>query len=159
MKDKFFIFLDVDGVLNNQTYTIHQAILNNTRYFCSSVPFDDRSLQALKYLVNNINKDVNIIISSTWRLDDTDMSILSARLKEYGLRVQDKTSNKVLTRGEEIDYYCKEHNISDNYLIIDDDTDMLKHQLNNFIHCNSLIGFTALDAENALKLIRKENVV
>lgn len=158
MNKPFYIFLDIDGVLNNEIYTINQAILNKTRYFCSSVPFDVRNIQALKYLIDNINEDVNIIISSTWRLDKDDMLIASTRLQEYGIKIKGKTSSNVTMRGEEIDSYCKKHKITDNYLIIDDDNDMLEHQLSHFIHCNSLVGLTALDAVNGLKLLRKEEV-
>ena len=41
-------------------------------------------------------------------------------------------------RGDEIDKWLKEHPEYDDYLIFDDDSDMLPHQKDRFIHCDGI---------------------
>lgn len=126
MKKLVFIFLDVDGVLNNERH-ISKCYRNNGNHsmHMNHVPFDPKCLQNLMKLVRYIeNKQftVRIILSSTWRLHEVDYEIVNARLAEYGLRLFDKTKYIHCERGVEIlDYLhtCKEQCCF--YLILDDD--------------------------------------
>ena len=72
MNNIIYIFLDVDGVLNNQKY-IEKCYENNGHcaMHMNHVPFDPKCLNNLMKLVRFIEQkayDVKIILSSTWRL-------------------------------------------------------------------------------------------
>ena len=90
----FYIFLDIDGVLNNDNYTLLCYQRCKEPFFCSDVPFDNRNIEALMYLCNDLKQrryNVNIILSSTWRLRKEDMIIANSRLAQYGLNISDKS--------------------------------------------------------------------
>ena len=102
-----YIFLDIDGVLNNYTYqeycySKHGKLGMGGRYF----PFDPNCLENLMILCQIIEKntyEVRIILTSTWRLNEIDTEIVKARLMEYGLRIYNKTEDINHNRGLEIE--------------------------------------------------------
>ena len=47
-----------------------------------------------------------------------------------------------LCRGKEIDAYLKEHPEIENFVIIDDDSDMLEEQMGNFHHSDPWFGMS-----------------
>ena len=113
------IFLDVDGILNNQ-------------YSCSSCQgykgIDDDKLIRLKKIVDDTG--AVIVISSTWRLGynndghylDAFWKYLEEKLKEQELSIYDVTPNIARKhRGEEILRWLVDHPEVDKYVILDDD--------------------------------------
>ena len=59
-------------------------------------------------------------------------------------------------RGEEIQSWMNkesEKNEIESYVILDDDSDMLPEQMNNFIHVDSNIGLTDKDVFTAIKIL------
>lgn len=44
-----------------------------------------------------------------------------------------------------------------NYVILDDDDDMLLEQKDHFINTDGMIGLTDLDVSNAIKILNKES--
>lgn len=147
-KDKLiYIFLDVDGVLNNQQY-IEYCYENNGHkpMYMSNVPFDPKCVNNLMYLINYIQSKgyiTRIILTSTWRLHKTDLEIVESRLCEYGLTIYDKTPHINSERGKEIQEYLDTSNICCYYLIIDDDMfDIINvHNKHNIIRTYFKKGF------------------
>lgn len=71
MSNVIYIFLDVDGVLNNLNYIKECYSRHGKSMSFYHVPFDPKCLLQLMYLVQELQfngKDVKIILSSTWRL-------------------------------------------------------------------------------------------
>lgn len=133
-------------------------------------------------LLNKL-KDIGteIVISSTWG-EDADTP-----LKELGLEIPIightehfhidwlcrgneiekwlyKTFGGMCTKyGTDIDgmpYYRKHFHEEDEdyeYVILDDDTDFLLGQKDNFIHVNERTGLTEEDVEKARKILMREN--
>lgn len=124
-KNIFYIFLDIDGVLNNETYTLKCYEKHKQPMSMNWVPFDPKCIDNL-YILCNMIKQLNmkplIVLSSTWRLHEIDIEIVKARLAEYGLRIYDKTPYIDQERGKEIDYWLKQHNDYIDYLILDDES-------------------------------------
>ena len=116
-KQPLYIFLDVDGVLNNNA----AFFLNKETIYVLS----HENLVNYQYLYLNLKEhfDVHVILSSTWRKDKTGINKLLKYSKKYtGLKFEDMTDDKwEPSRTVEIKYYCDKHSIDyDNVLVIDD---------------------------------------
>lgn len=166
------IFLDIDGVLNvmrqefdDYGQLFHQNLVDN-----------------LSYIINETG--AKIVISSTWRhrgldfiknmwkhrnlpgevIDITPDCWDLIKEEKFGLKYYDDVD-----RGYEIQDWLNNHDV-ENYVILDDDSDMLESQINNFVytygnkdHPDSYdigYGLTRKCAEMAIKIlyIYKKNI-
>ena len=115
------------------------------------MPFDYRSVELLKKLIRNTDYP-NIVLSSTWRLSP---KLIEAIEKYTGLRIKDKTPRLLSQpRGEEIKQYLEEHTEIENYVIIDDDSDMLEEQKEHFVKVDASVGFIQRDYERCLEILQ-----
>lgn len=116
-KKDLYIFLDVDGVLNNSSAFY---INKKTIYVLSH-----ENLVAYQFLINKLREkyEIKVILSSTWRMHKTGLNKLNKFSKKYnGLKLYGKTPNSYKYREIEIKEFCDNHNINyENILIIDDD--------------------------------------
>jgi len=126
---KKIIFLDIDGVLN---------VISQGHDRFGSV-FHSHFVDNLKMIIQETNAD--IVISSTWRVNG--LSEMKEMWSYRGLpgnviditpvsRWMDDDEIEGKDRGYEIKYWLEHHDI-DNYVIIDDDDDMLVEQMSNFV--------------------------
>lgn len=132
MKDNFYIFLDIDGVLNHVRW-FKKCLLENLEkkgfhlFFC---PANIENLNVLLNYYKSKNFKTQIILTSTWRLTDKDYETCKNMLIKYGLNYQDEFDRTDLKprgiRGRQIKNYMYEHNINKNFVIIDDKTKYLK---------------------------------
>lgn len=151
MSEKFYIFLDIDGVLNNMDYFYKCFKKHKVKGIMSMncFPFDPdclNNLMILRQKLNNNSYKVKIILSSTWRMNNVDTAIVNSRLAEYGMRIEDKTIFNG-DRTEEILDYVEKH-FCVNYLVLDDDKCNI--HTNHFIHTNERTGFDNKKLQEAL---------
>ncbi len=139
------IFLDIDGVLNShRTAVAFQSILQRR--------LDPVAVMMLYRLVTCA--DAAIVISSTWRLDDQWLTTIWGCLREAGwpwnhtaflplgeCPIIDRTPRLPGVRGIEIQAWLDANPEYDDYIILDDDSDMLESQMDRFIHCPHYVGF------------------
>ena len=96
--------------------------------------------------------NAELVISSTWR---TNLE-LPEMLKFMGVR-KDIYSVTPTTlrrhRGTEIQMWLDCHPDVSNYIILDDDSDMLNKQLNHFIHTSWKNGLTIDHVNKAIKIL------
>ena len=137
------IFLDIDGVLNNSKHLTELMNLLARKQDFSIInqihetPFDYRSCTLLQELIKETGAE--IILSSTWRLNNNGIEII----EQYaGIPIRDTTPVLDTIRGEEIKQYLDNHSEITQYVILDDDTDMLKEQMKYFVKVSNKIGFT-----------------
>ncbi|MBO7695754.1 MAG: hypothetical protein J6T10_24250 [Methanobrevibacter sp.] len=150
------IFLYVDGVLNNVKHCslLADKLLGREQYLellkqMKGIPFDYRSCMLLQKLINK--SKAYVVLSSTWRLNSEAIN----ELKEYaGIEIVDRTPILDTTKGEEIQKYLDLNPHIKNYVIIDDDSDMLKKQMSHFVECNTINGFTKKEYKRALKILK-----
>lgn len=173
------IFLDIDGVLVHENYIV--SVYPNIKRDRFGKLFCPIASSLLNELIEKTN--AKIVITSSWRADGLkDMQTMWKERNMSG-EVIDVTPyfyvrdtihmhKPSMPRGVEIDYWLHRNNymhhepdcIADyetikkckikNYIIIDDDTDMLWNQRNNFIRCNEMEGFTFNDFQKALKILK-----
>ena len=160
MTKTFYIFLDVDGVLNNETYTISCYERHHKSMHMNHVPFDPKCLNNLMILVQSLEKlgfEVKIILSSTWRLSNIDYEIVNARIAEYGLKLDGKTPH-FGDRGAEIKEYLKDKEYVDLLILDDDSFDIIDYFYFNLINTNFKVGFNSEALERALRYVKERYV-
>lgn len=160
--EPFYVFLDIDGVLNDEKYIVKCWNKNgNKAMYMNHVPFDPKclnNLMKLCFYIEKFNYEPKIILTSTWRLHDVDYEIVDARLAEYGLHLSGKTKCINHNRGKEIADYIKisSHNCY-MFLILDDESFDIKsyfpHQL---IQTDFKTGFNRKCLNKAKEYIRRK---
>lgn len=139
MKKKNIIFLDIDGVLNSKIY---YETLNKER----TTRHDDICPERLKWLNKLcLETDSLVVITSTWRIGKS-IEELRKIFFDCGstFYILDKTKVTGYERGTEISLWLEEnrHIKFKNYVIIDDDSDMLLEQQQHFFQTDNYVGLT-----------------
>lgn len=135
------IFLDFDGVLNTEF---------NDRDKYGHL-FNQRCVDNLKYIIDNTG--ANIVISSTWRMSGLSVMIgLWEHRKLPGKVISITTRKTDHYRGVEIEEWIDKYH-PDNYVILDDNCDMLDNQLSSFICVDGLDGLSHDDSLRAIKIL------
>lgn len=131
------IFLDIDGVLNNEN-----TFINNRNVYEATgtrLPdLEEKKIELLKKIVEATNAE--IVLSSTWRyhwkkefIGDKNQGFLGKWLDEMfqkvGLTIFDKTPSINDDRGLEISTWLSNRNDVTNWIVIDDEifSDFEKH--------------------------------
>lgn len=161
------VFLDIDGVLNSQLFyqerfrerSNRDTIITDEEIYLH----DNIDKKAVSFL-NNLCKDIDakVVISSTWRKNRT-VEDLQQLFKIVGgtFDIIDKTLfldmshlaiGTSIPRGFEIEVWLRSNINFDKhgmypyqfqrYVILDDDSDMLYVQRNNFFQTDSYCGLT-----------------
>lgn len=163
MKSNNVIFLDIDGVVNTLMIDTvpfkNNDVNHNGFYYDLCMPDDLRvsNRQAIMW-INRLCKETHsdIVISSTWRLHGLENIELSLRnsglLKEINIIGMTPIINNYHIRGDEIRLYLCEHKEIDNFIIIDDDSDMGEYT-DRLVKTNTYVGFTYNDYVKALHLL------
>ena len=144
------IFLDFDGVLNNNSYFLDSK---------EKAPFflQDEKMILLKQIVDSTN--AKIVLSTSWReIWNSDLDI-SLKLKDYfysfDLSVYDVTKNINYNRPLEISAWLKENNVS-SYVILDDIANPWYEHVNNVVVTNKEFnGLSQDDVNKAIDILKK----
>lgn len=144
------IFLDIDGVINSE----------RTCYAYGSYPhdiqdkfFDEVAMSMIRRLCADIG--ANIVLSSSWRYhhDYRDLA------KSLQLPIIDATATNSTTyvpRGVEIQEYLDCHPHITHYVIVDDNTDMLPSQQDNFVQTSTREGLTFKNVMDMKSILEKQ---
>ena len=164
------IFLDIDGVLNSQLWYLR--IRNGETSCHDDVGLHNRNIDttAVKFLNTLIDETgAKVVITSTWRLGRT-IGELQSILESAGFvgEVIGKTEDlrygsggESILRGNEILHWIKSnealldcyYNDFKSYVIIDDDSDMLYWQRNNFVQTDGYVGMTPTTIFKSKKIL------
>lgn len=124
------LFLDVDGVLNSYKTGGMYALKRNC-------------LRRLQKIVEETGCE--IVLSSTWRKDEYALRRLKRVLAYRGIKIKDTAPIfQKGFRGLEIQAWLVSNPSPDGYkfAIVDDDSDMLDHQLPHFFQTDPEYGLT-----------------
>lgn len=163
----FYIFLDIDGVMNDFTYWNKCKERNGNPKYMSmqNYPFNPDSLNNLMLLSKALLKYraiTRIVLSSTWRQDDESTAIVKSRLAEYGMTIYDKTPNinrlpldKLNShRSFEIKEWLQSNKNPTKYLVLDDDADIVNNfNEENYVNTDGTYGFNNEKLQEALKKV------
>ena len=173
------LFLDIDGVLNSENwfaYRIYCVKNNMVNILMNFVDTDDRNIKHKLTMLDdraiaNLNRIVEetgckVVLSSSWRSSIESENIFTQnllKLKGFKYEFYDVTprlwfNDFSIRRGEEIKFWLdkesEKHEI-ESFVILDDDSDMLPEQMNNFIHVDGQVGLTDRDVLTAIEILNK----
>lgn len=151
------IFLDVDGVINNNYY------------YLESDKEEDQCYQFLsKRLIENLKRIVDetgakLVLSSSWRssLDDNlkPRSVMGQYLVEAlskdGLFLYDKTEVLGINRYEEIKTWIKNHPQTTRYVVLDDSDYSWKDLSVNWIRPDANTGISESNVIESIKILNQ----
>lgn len=155
------VFIDFDGVLNNRTSMFIRSIDKNKGLFSKDC------VDLFKILLDKT--DSKFVVSSSWRARGVTLwNSRNARIHEAfetcgfddwrDYVAYDGVTPHLDTkkRGDDIAAWLKDHNDIDQYVIIDDDSDMLPYQYRKFVQTNEVAGLTYTDIQVAARCMGKE---
>ena len=145
------IFLDFDGVIST---------------FDNKWHISDEKINHIKNIVDNTN--AKLVITSSWKVGYDNVSDFinnhfnlkntSDMMMWLKLNIYDITDNEGPSRGDEIKRYIDSHSNIETYIIIDDDSDMLDEQLNNFVQTDTYEGITIREEKICINLLNYKYV-
>ena len=143
------IFLDFDGVITTRD---------------SKWEIDNEKCLLVKKICDETG--AKIVISSSWRYSTVEKTIEAYKLYDWILTpyIIDVTENLSMSigwdllsyfpqRGLEISEYINKHNLIQNYVILDDDSDMLYIQKDHFIKTDTYKGLSEENVQQAIKIL------
>ena len=165
------IFLDFDGVISSEqscTFWHNKrdqdkwenemySSWKGTLFEYLAHEFCPIALSNVEELVRRV-PDVKIVISSTWRIGTSidGLKKILAPAKLVSDAIIDKTPTfRDGPRGNEIKSWLDKHPKVTNYVIIDDDRDMLDEQREYFVNTSSLHGFLHGEMLQAERILNK----
>lgn len=130
-------------------------------------------------IINDIcdKTDGKIVVTSSWRIGYANVvAAFHESLKQYFIKNQyldhfkdsfDKFISNIVgmtesfggLRGDEIKFYMNEHPDVENYVILDDDSDMCDYQLFNFVQTDTYEGITERDAKLCVDILNGVEIV
>ena len=148
-------FLDYDGVVNTPMW-------NSEGTVCSyGFPKQGKvnNFQAVQWLSEACQKfGYDIVVTSTWRLDDNYKECLINGGLRKGIEVLGRTPRfSGQPRGAEIQKYIDEHPEILYYVIVDDESDMLPEQMGHFIKTNGDTGFNLSEFKRFEEIFEEDN--
>ena len=161
------IFLDIDGVLNHEAF--YKERYENKDYKIKH-PYSEIDPKCVANL-NNLCKetDAKIVISSTWRnsgLDYCKDVLVYHGFKGEIIGITPNCRYEMCLRGNEIHQWIDDnremvgpyYNFTE-YVILDDDSDMLYWQRNNFLLIDRFVGLTMGDVFRAKKILNNGKIL
>lgn len=148
------IFLDIDGVLNTESYREDSKV----DYF--EEPISEVHMSWLEHLVKET--DAKIVLSSTWReywdcgdiQSDRFGEYINNLFEKYGLKIFDKTP-ELKDRDREINEWLKLHHEQiENYVILDDfDFEWSESNAKCLVKTMDNIGLDEKTTEKAIRIL------
>lgn len=155
------VFLDYDGVVNIPMWQMTEKGMRCRYNFPNDNKVNsEQSVQWLSELCQRYNYD--IVVTSTWRLDDNYKDcLINAGLRD-GINILGKTpivrtDDYHHDRGREVDKWLSAHKEVTDYLVIDDENLFLPHQQKYLIKTREDVGFMENDFLKAEKIINNQS--
>ena len=163
------IFLDIDGVLNHEAFykERYEKVMDGEKLNHPYSEIDSKSVANLNSLIEETN--AKIVISSTWRHSGIDYCKDVLEFHGFKGEIIDITPNlrgQGCLRGNEILQWIRDNHklVGDyynftEYVILDDDSDMLYWQRNNFLLIDRFVGLTMGNVFQAKKILNNGKIL
>lgn len=146
------LFLDVDGVLNNQRWAIKMFEEDGLRVYRDNILYEP-SLRQLKRIINITG--ALIVVSSAWRQIPSCYADLKAWLERFEMEIYDKTPYVGGERGDDITAWFERNPGEWRYAILDDDSDMGIH-MDHLVKTRFDRGLTWVEADKCIELLEQD---
>lgn len=164
------IFLDIDGVLNHENFYEDRFINEQNNESKIPYPYSEIDPKCVKYLNQLISETgAKVVISSTWR--KSGLEYCKDVLEYHGFEgeIIDITpnlrsenclrGNEILTWMQKNESIIGSHYNFTEYVILDDDSDMLYWQRNNFILVDRFVGLTMGNVFQSKKIMNNGKII
>lgn len=142
------LFLDIDGVLNCES--TRERLGEGFGIYAAFMGIDLRLLDLLKrWLIEH--PDVNVVLSSSWRLDKR----MAEEVQRQGIEYIDMTAD-LGQRGKEIDDWLSRHVVT-HYAILDDIQQFRGHQQPHFVQTSYIHGLRQKNLDKVASILELEN--
>ena len=155
------IFLDIDGVLNNEN--------SKTCAPSGCTGIDDKLTSKLAHIIEET--DAKIVLTSDWKIGwesfdiycSEDAKYLNRKLKKYGIWISAKTYDDHVydrffeDRGKGIHKFLEKVQNAESYVVIDDHTftDFDDEIMEHLVLTDYRDGLTDSDVEKAIEILNK----
>jgi hypothetical protein len=152
------IFLDIDGVLNNNASLLAGAERGD--YTWTHKCWDPTCVLELKRLLDVT--DARIVVSSTWRLYPGQLQTALTAHRDIQAATIGVTDDLYMPgeertlRGQEIQAWLDTSAQVETYVILDDDSDMKPSQLPFFVQTSMATGLTKEHVDRAIEILGPE---
>lgn len=159
-----YLFLDIDGVLNSDSWWASQA-QRAARWRYPHTAFDPAAVRRLNALVRGAG--ASVVLSSSWRRG-LDSNAVRTLLRSVGIRCHLAGLTPVLTpdwhhprphdqglvRGDEVAAWLlgSGHTVT-SYAILDDDDDFFDPLRQRLVHTSDAVGLTEADMCKAIEYL------
>lgn len=166
---KKILFLDFDGVLNNndarRIYPIcgfHSRHLNNEEFRKNEFNFVQRCLDSLNYLIGQV-PDLITVISSNWRFESKIenfkklFDLFEIKYNSIDMIPQHTRGNDFYKRSFLIIEYLNKYydNLNEiKYVAVDDRKDLFHSDFKNVVFTNPELGLTNKDVDDIIFYLR-----
>lgn len=147
------LFLDIDGVLNSKIY--YKYIYKPENGWSR---FDPYCVVLIKRLIEEFS--LRIVITSTWRNGIVDRLMKELEESKLICHLHRDWHTPILrpaNRGKEIQLWLDSHPETENFIIIDDNENLLEYQLNKFVKTDNYAGMAQLQYYQARNLLLTES--
>lgn len=151
------VFLDFDGVITTlkSNWTIDNEKVELVKQICDAtgakiVISSSWRRYTLEQTIEEITNQESVYGHNPFPYPEYIIDIIS---RMYAFKYGNKETHYGLCRGVEIDRWLWEHKDVTNYVILDDDSDMLLCQKEHFIKTHALRGISKRDVEKAIKIL------
>lgn len=153
MKSQKILFLDIDGVLNSKIYYkyIYKPEEGHGR-------FDPYCVVLIRRLIEEFS--LQVVITSTWRngvVERLMKELEESNLMQYLHSDWHTPILRSVNRGKEIQLWLDNHPETEDYIIIDDNENLLEYQLNKFVKTDNYAGMAQMQYHQARNLLLTES--
>jgi hypothetical protein len=146
------LFLDIDGVLNSKLY--YKYIYKPENGWSR---FDPYCVVLIKRLIEEFS--LRIVITSTWRNGIVDRLMKELEENELVYHLHQDWHTPIIrpaSRGQEIKLWLDDHPEATEYLIIDDNENLLEYQLDRFVKTDNYAGMAQEHYNQARNILLSE---
>lgn len=175
------VFLDIDGVLNSESWARGRFDKIDAHSIAAQYPyyeFDPESVKWLNYITEETG--AKIVISSTWRLGRTIQQLndllkfvcVTGEIIDITTYMRATVPSYSIPRGCEIEHWLEqkkfqrinysrevqlkymEDSLVENYVILDDDSDMLYNQREHYVRTSRQTGLNEDSAKKSVEILK-----
>jgi hypothetical protein len=147
------LFLDIDGVLNSKIY--YKYIYKPEKGWSR---FDPYCVVLIKRLIEEFS--LRIVITSSWRNGIVDRLMKELEENDLIFHLHKDWHTPILRsarRGDEIKLWLDSHPEATEYLIIDDNENLLEYQMGRFVKTNNYAGMAQEHYYQARNILLSQN--